>query len=191
MKKTICIIHLLCIAAFLFAQRHDNIWVLGYYGQNPHPDLGGIFMDFSQDSLMVYDVDTGMDFNFTDASICDAEGNLLFYTNGIYIADASHEVMENGDSINNAGITYLYTETGLTLPQGALILPALGNDSLYYVFHLPVEPDTGGLDAFIFKLFYSTVNMSLNEGKGILLYIKKGSSVMMLIKRVLCFCYPF
>lgn len=121
MKKTICIIHLLYASVLLFAQRHDNIWVLGYYGQSPHPDLGGIFMDFNQDSLLVYDVDTGMDFNFTDASICDAEGNLLFYTNGIYIADATHDVMENGDSINNAGLTYLYEDTGLPVPQGALI----------------------------------------------------------------------
>ena len=92
MKKTICIIHLLCISAVLFAQKHDNIWVLGYYGQSPHPDLGGIFLDFNQASLLIYDVDTGMDFNFTDASICDAQGKLLFYTNGIYIADATHEV---------------------------------------------------------------------------------------------------
>ncbi|MFQ5446394.1 MAG: hypothetical protein ACE5FF_05625, partial [Saprospiraceae bacterium] len=166
MKKTICIIHLLYASVLLFAQRHDNIWVLGYYGQSPHPDLGGIFMDFNQDSLLVYDVDTGMDFNFTDASICDAEGNLLFYTNGIYIADATHDVMENGDSINNAGLTYLYEDTGLPVPQGALILPAPGSDSLYYLFHGPIDFGPNGLNTHIPKLFYSKVNMNLNGGLG-------------------------
>ena len=166
MKKTICIIHLLCISAVLFAQKHDNIWVLGYYGQSPHPDLGGIFLDFNQASLLIYDVDTGMDFNFTDASICDAQGKLLFYTNGIYIADATHEVMENGDSINNAGLTYQYTETGLPVPQGVLVLPAPGNDSLYYLFHGPIDFGPNGLNTHIPKLFYSKVNMNLNGGLG-------------------------
>ena len=123
-------------------------------------------MDFNQASLLIYDVDTGMDFNFTDASICDAQGKLLFYTNGIYIADATHEVMENGDSINNAGLTYQYTETGLPVPQGVLVLPAPGNDSLYYLFHGPIDFGPNGLNTHIPKLFYSKVNMNLNGGLG-------------------------
>lgn len=166
MKKTIYIIYLLCISTLLFAQKHDNIWVLGYYGQNPHPILGGMIIDFNETPPLISDIDTGMDFNFTNASISDAEGNLLFYTNGIYIADASHEVMENGDSINNMGISQQYSSTGLPIPQGALILPFPENDSLYYVFHVPVIPDTNGLDAFIFKLNYSVVNVNKNNGNG-------------------------
>lgn len=166
MKKTIYIIYLLCISTLLFAQKHDNIWVLGYYGQNPHPILGGMIIDFNETPPLISDIDTGMDFNFTNASISDAEGNLLFYTNGIYIADASHEVMENGDSINNMGISQQYSSTGLPIPQGALILPFPENDSLYYVFHVPVIPDTNGLDAFIFILNYSVVNVNKNNGNG-------------------------
>ena len=166
MKKTIGIIHLLCISAVLFAQKHDNIWVLGYYGQNPHPILGGMIISFNETLPMISDVDTGMDLDFTNASISDAEGNLLFYTNGIYIADATHEVMENGDSINDAGLTYQYTETGLPVPQGVLVLPAPGNDNLYYLFHGPIDFGPNGLNTHIPKLFYSKVNMNLNGGLG-------------------------
>ncbi len=125
-----------------------------------------MIIDFNETPPLISDIDTGMDFNFTNASISDAEGNLLFYTNGIYIADASHEVMENGDSINNMGISQQYSSTGLPIPQGALILPFPENDSLYYVFHVPVIPDTNGLDAFIFKLNYSVVNVNKNNGNG-------------------------
>lgn len=166
MKNWIYTITFLTACLNLTAQRYDNIWVLGYYGQNPHPILGGMIIDFNEIPPLISDFDTGMDFNFTNASISDAEGNLLFYTNGIYIADASHEVMENGDSINNMGISQQYSSTGLPIPQGALILPFPENDSLYYVFHVPVIPDTNGLDAFIFKLNYSVVNVNKNNGNG-------------------------
>lgn len=168
MKNWIYTITFLTACLNLTAQRYDNIWVLGYYGQNPHPILGGMIIDFNETPPLISDFDTGMDFNFTNASISDAEGNLLFYTNGIYIADASHKVMENGDSINDYGITYLYKETGMAIPQGAIILPAPGSDSLYYAFYEPIEFDAqpNGPSYHVRKLFYSVVDMSLNMGKG-------------------------
>ncbi|MFQ5448045.1 MAG: hypothetical protein ACE5FF_14050, partial [Saprospiraceae bacterium] len=170
MKNWICIAWLLTVCMDLPAQRHDYVWVLGYHGQNPHPLQNNMTIDFSEVPPVFtnLELDEGMSFNFTNASISDAEGNLLFYTNGIYIADATHEVMENGDSINNYGITHLYKETGMAIPQGAIILPAPGSDSLYYVFYEPIEfdPQPNGPSYHVRKLFYSIVDMSLNIGKG-------------------------
>ena len=168
MKNWICIAWLLTVCMDLPAQRYDYIWVLGYHGQNPHPLQNNMTIDFNVAPPAITDLelDDGMSFNFTNTSISDVEGNLLFYTNGIYIADATHEVMENGDSINNMGISQQYSSTGIPIPQGALILPFPENDSLYYVFHVPVIPDTNGLDAFIFKLNYSVVDVNKNNGNG-------------------------
>ena len=44
--------------------------------------------------------DGGLWYDRTNASICDAEGNLLFYTNGCQVADSTHQIMPNGDSLN-------------------------------------------------------------------------------------------
>ncbi|MEZ5068912.1 MAG: hypothetical protein R2847_10690 [Bacteroidia bacterium] len=37
------------------------------------------------------------------ANISDAQGNMLFYTNGYYIADASNDTMQNGNDISPTG----------------------------------------------------------------------------------------
>ena len=171
MKKTICIIYLLCISTLLFAQKHDNIWVMGYHGQTAHPLQNTMTIDFGEVPPVItnLELNDGMSFNFTNASISDAEGNLLFYTNGIYIADASHEVMENGEFINDVGISQQYSDSGLPVYQGALILPKPENDSLYYIFHVPLILDPNGLDAFVFQLNYSIVDMNKNEYNGAVL----------------------
>ena len=39
-------------------------------------------------------------FDQNNASICDQEGQLLFYTNGCAVANRLHEIMPEGDSIN-------------------------------------------------------------------------------------------
>ena len=37
------------------------------------------------------------------SSISDSNGNLLFYTNGIYIANANHDTMMNGNGFGHEG----------------------------------------------------------------------------------------
>ncbi len=154
-----------------YAQNHDSNWVLGYHGQSYHPLQNNIIIDFftTPPSINGLSLSTGMSFNATDASISDSTGNLLFYSNGIYVADASHNIMENGDSINNVGITHQYDETGLTINQGALILPYPGHDSLYMILHVPVDYVSGSLGVNIPFLFMSTVNMNKNNGLGSLI----------------------
>jgi len=88
------------------------------------------------------------------ASFSDpATGQLLFYTDGNKIWNASHQVMPNG----TLGIMTFSTA------QAALILPFPGNPGRYYVFSLGHvynnSPDIG-------KLYYSVVDMSLNGGLG-------------------------
>jgi hypothetical protein len=91
------------------------------------------------------------------ASIADTSGQLLFYANdrtntaGNYttlVYNNQHEIMPNGDSIVGEG---WYNEM--------IILPLLGNDSLFYLFNLSTAIGPMGL-------YYSIVDMKADSGRG-------------------------
>ena len=166
MKTIISFFLLLCVALNSIAQKHDNIWMLGFNGVAPHPDQGGISIDFSNDTLQVSEVEIPISFRSANAGICNADGELLFYTNGIHIIDASHQIMENGDSLSMIPFTLQTYEFGLNVLQAVIVLPAPGNDSLYYLFHEPVDHEPGGLNVFFPELSYSIVDMNGNYGLG-------------------------
>jgi sugar lactone lactonase YvrE len=77
------------------------------------------------------------------ATISDANGNLLFYTNGITIYNRNHQIMVNG-----TGLTSHSSNT-----QAAFIVPFPENPNKYYV----ITPD---------PYYYSIVDMTLDNGNG-------------------------
>ena len=85
------------------------------------------------------------------ATVCDANGNLLFYSNGVFIKDQTHSIMAN--SLGLLGNT--------SSAQGVLIAKKPGATDLYYVFILNINSinPTG-----IFS--YNIVDMSLAAGNG-------------------------
>lgn len=79
------------------------------------------------------------------ASICDSLGNLLFYTNGLFVWNREHSVMPNGDSIlGNSGIN-----------QNSIIIQKPGSQNIYCLFTI----DSSGL-------IYSEVDLDLENGLG-------------------------
>ncbi len=83
------------------------------------------------------------------ATISDAFGNLLFYTNGQNIWDATHSVMQNG-----SGLMGHQSAT-----QSAVIVPKPYAPGIYYVFTVDQLANGNGVR-------YSIVDMSLNGGLG-------------------------
>lgn len=83
---------------------YGNQWIFGRNGFPPY--LSGALLDFNGDSLQVTGLNKPMQLEASCAIMCDAAGQLLFYSNGCYIANASHQMMVNGDSI---GQGYLAT----------------------------------------------------------------------------------
>jgi len=83
------------------------------------------------------------------ASISDASGNLLFYTDGVTAWNTNHVPMVNG--------TGLLGDPSST--QSGIIVPKPGSTSLYYLFTID---DGGGPDGFRF----SVVDMSAQSGLG-------------------------
>jgi hypothetical protein len=82
------------------------------------------------------------------ASISDANGNLLFYTDGVKIRNAVHDTMSNGQWLSGNSSS---TQSGIIVKQP-------GNANIYFVFTL----GAGGFGT----LCYSTVDMLLSAGLG-------------------------
>ena len=127
-------------------------------------------MNFNNDSLHIKRQAKGLSFFVTNTSISSPSGELLFYTNGCSINNAAHELMENGDNLS-PGIAYLgghCPDSGYPATKGAMILPLPGDNTKYYLFHASlVSGQSGGpFSLYVGKLYYSLIDMSLNNGLG-------------------------
>jgi hypothetical protein len=135
MSKTIFFLIVNLFPALCFAQRQDNAWLSGFSGgiQFPLNDLYGVTMLDFRDTVfprVITQQENDINFSATDASICDSSGNLLFYTNGEVIYNWKHQLMENGDSLND------WDGGGIRAPQGALILPWPSHPGKYYMIYI-------------------------------------------------------
>lgn len=147
-----------------YSQGISNKWISGYACGNV-PECGVSVMDFISGFADTNYSNIQMSFSQSNANISDSSGNLLFYTNGIYIANSSNDTMVNGDSLNpNSYVNQVHY--GLNVKQGDLILPMPGNFNLYYLFHetLTWYPAVG--DYRVGELYYSVIDMSLDSGRG-------------------------
>ncbi|MBK7390335.1 MAG: T9SS type A sorting domain-containing protein [Bacteroidetes bacterium] len=166
MKKYLIV---LCLCFFcrseLYAQQGvSNIWLLGYDSDAGAPPGGISHFDFISGSAVITYDSIGMEFRHTHANISDAQGNLLFYTNGVYIADATNDTMQNGSGIN-PGAYSNFVPDGHLLPQSALILKKPGSASEYFMFHNTMDsyPSFG---SFGYQLYLSIIDMNGNNGLG-------------------------
>lgn len=141
MKKTVLLSLMLVLSSTLFAQQEASNWFFG--------DGAGI--TFNNDGTIT--PTTGN--LFTDegcTSISDNNGNLLFYTDGIFVYDRNNALMPNGTGLDgNPSST-----------QSGLIVPKPGDPHIYYIFTVDTffqnQPDSG--------FHYSEVDMTLNGGLG-------------------------
>lgn len=120
-----------------FSQGEANIW---YFGEHAGLDFNSGTPVALTDSQMV--THEGC------ATISNALGQLLFYTDGISIWNKNHQIMSNG-----VGLLGDDSST-----QSAIIVPKPNSATIYYVF----TTYAGGLGG----LNYSEVDMTLNGGLG-------------------------
>lgn len=85
------------------------------------------------------------------ASVSDtASGDLLFYAGGSRCYNRNHEVMPNGDTLNDGGGT---------TSQGDCIVPVIDSPGKFYLFSLNYQSSKPAL-------YYSVIDMSLDNGLG-------------------------
>ncbi|MFK5857457.1 MAG: hypothetical protein QM503_15110, partial [Bacteroidota bacterium] len=138
MKNTIIIAFLISITFNGYCQQQAMVW---YFGN--HSGL-----DFSGGSPQIL-VNNEFRAEAGCASICNNDGNLLFYTNGNKVWNKNHEIMENGDSLNGSQL----------VNQNSVIVPQPFSDSFYYLFTINDIDSIRGFN-------YSVIDVSINNGLG-------------------------
>ena len=135
------------VALYLFcqAQLESAIWQFGHYAG----------LDFNSGSPIVT-VNSAMNTLEGCASISNANGELLFYTDGDTVYNRNHQIMTNG--------TGLLGHESST--QSAIIVKKPGSTHIYYIF--TVDGGTGNQGG----LCYSEVDMNLDGGNGAITDIK-------------------
>jgi gliding motility-associated-like protein len=129
---------LFIIGPQLLAQNEGNVW---YFGSKAGLDFNG------SDPLVLTN---GQMITFEGcSSIADQDGELLFYTNGVSVWNANHQVMPNGD----------FLVGNISSTQSSIIVKKPFSASEFYIFTT---------DDFVLSegLFYSIVDMDLDNGLG-------------------------
>ncbi|MBX2927131.1 MAG: PKD domain-containing protein [Saprospiraceae bacterium] len=165
--KILSIFH--CMFFFLLAaygQKHDYVWLLGGNNQTM-PEWAGTTIDFYTDPPDLYYEFRQMNYSQANASMCDTAGNLLFYTNGIYIANVLHEPMENGAGLaaGPAGVPN-QGNYGYILDQGVIALPRPENDNIYFLLHMDKELTAAQNSLQSSNVYFSEIDVSKNNGIG-------------------------
>lgn len=171
MKYFTTIFFLIIIDVGSFSQKHDYHWVFGNINSKDRPEIGSTDMVFLGDSIDISKTQHSINLFATNASICDKSGNLMFYTNGMFVINMEQDTIENGFGLNPGEVYDFNLDKGYSCPQGAIILPSILEDSLYYLIHMRLLWD---IDATVDALFYSKIDMRENGGKGKVMEKNKG-----------------
>ena len=166
---------LLLNSCSLFGQKQDYIWLSGYEsGAGIDSFTGKMFgttvLDFNSSNRTIRFDTLKMNFDFTNVSYCDSDGNLLFYSNGVHIRNSLDEKIENSDTMN-AG--YLMFEVypgmlrdGYRLAQGIIVLEDPANRNNYYLIHSYIDTFLDQSLIFCKRINYTYLDMNANLGHG-------------------------
>jgi hypothetical protein len=138
-----------------FGQMHDAHWMLGPLTS---------FLDFRDDTVRRFTAGKFMNTKETNACISDEDGNLLFYTNGLYINDRNGNLVRGGDSLSPCYYSRVNYNEGISVPQMAIFLPQPGGNGQYYLLiHCSLDSFGNGRPG---TLFYSVIDKLGNGGLG-------------------------
>ncbi len=130
----------------LFSQNQASKWYFGNTG-----------LDFST-AMPTLITNSAMSSFEGSASMCDANGNLLFYTDGVTVWNKNNQIMPNGNGIWGDASTTQFV--AVPIPQSS---------SKYLLFTPPSQADTAGnvsTGPCHGCLAYSAIDMSLANGNG-------------------------
>lgn len=133
----------LLILVFIFqpliCQEENKIW---YFGARAGLDFNYDPPKVLTNSEMYADEGCGV--------VCDTNGSLMFYTNGEYVFNREHQIMDGG-----------FLKGHSSASQNGVVVSYPGHPNLCYVFSAGAQ-ESGGNEG----LNYSIIDMTLNDGLG-------------------------
>ena len=162
MRTSYLLIALLTLTLALNAQNEGNIWFFG----------SGYGLDFSNgDPVATFN--SNMNTFEGSASYCDADGNLLFYSNGGGRVPSVPQLSTGGIWNSNGGLMHDMMGLqggGYSAAQSSIITPNPANPNQYYLFTMEeLEFDEDGVPEGQEQgrgFSYFIVDMTLNGGLG-------------------------
>ena len=178
--KNLLLIILFFLNGSLSAQLYDKNWVMGYPLEPNYPLAHPFIVSFEPNGIKFIPIISNMIHRFTNVSMSDAAGNLQFYTNGTFINNHQHQLMENGNDIIYP--SYFLAADGIYLGVRAYnCTESVTEKNNYNIYQNHAEPledlplDTLGIDSSIVctKMFVTKVDMNANNGLGKVVYKRK------------------
>ncbi len=177
LKKLPCLMFLIYLfyPATSLCQKQDYVWLSGYEsGAGIDSFTGKMFgttvLDFNTSPPSVLFDTLKMNFDFTNISYCDSDGNLLFYSNGVHIRNRLDEKIENSDSMNAGYVMFeLYPgmlREGYRLAQGIIALEDPANKNSYYIIHSYIDTFLDPSLIYCKRINYTYLDMNANLGHG-------------------------
>ncbi len=138
---------------------YNHIWLTG---NNPFAGFPNGRIEFDSSSYIHTPEMRKMSFQGTEATICDAQGNFLLSSNGIWIANASNDTIMNGGGLAPGFFTDNWP-FGIPLGCGAIFLP-FPEDSMKYILFHKSRLGQFAIDPAI--IYSTTIDISLDNGLG-------------------------
>jgi hypothetical protein len=141
--------------------KSDYVWVLGG-AMIDSATRGGFLINFHTKPPTITYSEIPM-LLMGVAPISDPEGNLLFYSNGCFIANKKHQIMMNGQGINEGYIATVYCQEmgGYPTGGGLIALPMPGDPSKFILFHIWIDNNARRR-----RVLYSQVDIEADHGLG-------------------------
>ena len=167
-----------CILAFIVllslsftaeaqSDKRDYVWLFSNNSTSASGNeaYGFDFNTIGPNNLKNYQGVIPIEFTGNNASICDKNGKLRYYTNGCHVVGRDHKILPNGSDLNyGEWITEFRNDTCANYPstQDILILPDPGNENNHYIIHKPIEIGEPRFKS----LRFSYIDGSINNGIG-------------------------
>ncbi|MCE2821291.1 MAG: T9SS type A sorting domain-containing protein [Bacteroidota bacterium] len=158
---------LLLLPGFLSSQvLPDQVWLAGTHDIPGQPGYENVIIRFQSGQVLTETTDLRMNFESTVAVMPDSLGNILFYTNGCYVANVQGDTMANGAGLNPGEMAdWTCPTSGYAAPLGAMALQLPGNSHLYYLFHMGVRYNPEKKLTYG-PFYYSIIDMEMDGGNG-------------------------
>ncbi len=158
----------------------DQVWIAGF--QKNYESSGGYnthILEFKKPEMAVSYYNSPMGILDNNASICDENGKLLFYTNGRAVMDTKQGIITNGMGINDGQWAIRYwtdPHRGYPGAQDVLILKNPKNLNGYYMLHKSPVYNPPAKDSIEIRYSYIENNINSNQSevteKNIKFYLK-------------------
>jgi PKD repeat protein len=157
--------------AHLSGQAWDAIWILGQ-DESVNGTGSGSLLNFNTGELEVSFIQNRYFLDASNTVMSNKAGQLQFYSNGCYVFNANHEIMENGSIVSgyysDAFCGNFSLDNASRLPQSILALPTYGNDSLYFLISqkLDLRNESDTTTVVGSRLYLNLINMAQKNGLG-------------------------